>query len=165
MAVGAGPACVFCAVVDGTTSAQVVAADAATLTILDLRQPPWPDGAHVLVLPRRHVEILDDVNDEIGAALMRAVTQAVRLVRRAFEPPGINIWQSNGEAAGQEVPHVHLHVFTRRPDDGLLRVYPTAPATPDPTALAELATRLRGAKSAISFRATSSEGEREEAGR
>jgi len=40
MAVGCGPACAFCAVVDGTTSAEVVAADAATLTILDVGSAP-----------------------------------------------------------------------------------------------------------------------------
>jgi histidine triad (HIT) family protein len=41
-----------------------------------------------------------------------------------FQPPGLNLWQSNGAAGGQEVPHFHLHVQPRRVADGLLRVYP-----------------------------------------
>ena len=46
-----------------------------------------------------------------------------RAVRDAFAPDGINVWQSNGAAAGQEVFHLHFHVMPRRIGDGLLRVY------------------------------------------
>jgi len=49
--------------------------------------------------------------------MTRAVTHAIR-------PDGVNVWQSNGEAAGQEVPHVHMHVFLRWSGDGHFRIYP-----------------------------------------
>jgi histidine triad (HIT) family protein len=41
------------------------------------------------------------------------------------------LWHSIGEAADQEVPHLHFHIHPRLPDDRLLRVYPSAPALPD----------------------------------
>lgn len=143
MATARGPQCVFCAVVAGTAPAEVVAEDTDTVTLLDLRQPQWPAGAHLLVLPRAHVQVLDDIDDEAGTALMRAVTRAARLVRRVLDPPGISVWQSNGATAGQEVPQVHVHVLTRFAGDGLLRIYPAAPVAPSPNDLAALAGRFR----------------------
>jgi len=46
-------------------------------------------------------------------------------VREAFPLDGVNITASNGEAAGQEVFHLHFHVIPRRSGDGMLRVYPS----------------------------------------
>ena len=61
-------------------------------------------------------------------------------LRVAYEPPGLNLWQSNGEAGGQEVFHFHLHVHPRQVDDGLLRVYPNGvPPQSDADELAAIA--------------------------
>jgi len=62
----------------------------------------------------------------------------------------MNVWESNGEAGGQEVPHVHFHVLPRHHGDGLLRVYPDAhPRTfgPADPALEAIAERVRRAMS------------------
>jgi histidine triad (HIT) family protein len=64
-------------------------------------------------------------------------------VRDAFGPDGINIWQSNGEAAGQEVFHLHLHVLPRRLNDGLLRFYPSRPGYPSRAELDDQAALIR----------------------
>ena len=45
-------------------------------------------------------------------------------MRHVYEPEGLSIWQSNGPAAFQEVPHVHWHILPRYSKDGLLVVYP-----------------------------------------
>ncbi|MGI8701953.1 MAG: HIT family protein [Nocardioidaceae bacterium] len=105
--------------------------------------PGWPDVAHVLVIPRLHVSQVDALSDEVTAGLMKAVVRAAYVVRAEFNPAGISVWQSNGEAAGQEVQDVHMHVLTRRRGDGLLRVYPSAPAKPSRQERAALADRLR----------------------
>ncbi len=76
---------------------------------------------------------------------MQTVVLVTGAVRRGFAPDGINIWQSNGVAAGQEVFHVHLHVFPRRAGDDHLRIYPQAPPTPARAELDRLAARLRAA--------------------
>ncbi|WP_233198668.1 MULTISPECIES: HIT domain-containing protein [Luteimonas] len=72
-----------------------------------------------------------------------------RIARAAdavFAPDGLNLWQSNREAGGQEVPHVHLHVQPRKTGDGLLRIYPDAPPAPPARAVLDaLATTLRAA--------------------
>lgn len=55
---------------------------------------------------------------------MDCVSKAARAVRDAFNPEGLSVWQSNGPAAFQEVPHLHFHVHPRMHGDQLLRVYP-----------------------------------------
>ena len=132
--------CVFCEIVAGTLEASVVCEDDATLAFMDLRQP---NAAHVLVMPKQHVETVYELEPEVAARLMQAVVLVARAVRRTFGPSGLSVWQSNGAAAGQEVPHVHMHIFTREPGDGFLRVYPEPPVRPDRPALDRLAEQVR----------------------
>jgi histidine triad (HIT) family protein len=64
-------------------------------------------------------------------------------VREAFSPQGLSLWQSNGPAAHQEVPHFHMHVLPRFDGDGLLRVYAKRPATPPLSELERQAEMIR----------------------
>ena len=132
--------CVFCGVVAGTVEVSVVYEDDATVAFMDQRQP---NGGHVLVIPRQHVETLPDLTPDVAARLMQATVLTARAVQRSLGPAGLSVWQSNGTAAGQEVPHVHMHVLARRHGDGLLRVYPQRPPYPGRAALDELAAKVR----------------------
>ncbi len=73
---------------------------------------------------------------------MDTAVKVAGALRQAVQPEGYNMWQSNGEAAGQEVPHVHFHLLTRSRRDGLLRLYPEAPANPPLEAMTPMAERL-----------------------
>jgi histidine triad (HIT) family protein len=126
----ADPACVFCGIVDREVDASVIMERASAVAFVDLRQPIWPDGVHVLVVPKQHVEQIDELEPQLAGELMTAVVDVAGAVRRHFAPAGISVWSSNGPAAFQEVPHVHLHVLTRTYDDGLLRVYAERPHHP-----------------------------------
>lgn len=122
-----------------------MAASTGSLAFCDLRQPhPASRGAHVLVVPRKHVATLDGLDAAAAADLMQLAVRVSRLLRVEFGADGLSLWQSNGAAAFQEVPHVHLHLLTRQSDDGLLRIYPDA--LPEPSSMAALqalAARLR----------------------
>ncbi len=136
--------CVFCAIVEGSLPASRVAESARSVAFVDLRQPHGVErGAHVLVVPRRHVETLDRLADDDAADLAQLAVRVARRIRALFGDEGLSLWQSNGVAAFQEVPHVHLHLLTRRIDDGLLRVYPGHPGNAPRDALEALAARLR----------------------
>jgi histidine triad (HIT) family protein len=135
-------ACVFCVIVAGAVRASLVYEDDATVAFVDRRQPHRATGAHVLVVPRRHVETIYDLEPDAGARLMETVIRTARAVRRSLQPAGLSVWQSNGPAAGQEVPHVHFHVLARRPQDGLLRVYPDKPPYPEPAVLDQMAAKI-----------------------
>jgi histidine triad (HIT) family protein len=134
-------ACPFCAIVRGTAPASVILDDGKVLGFMDWRQAV---PGHVLVIPRRHVPDIHTLADDEAAAVMQAAVRVARALRVAYDPPGLNLWQSNGEAAGQEVFHFHLHVHPRRADDGLLRVYPEGvPPQTDADQLAAIAGVLR----------------------
>jgi histidine triad (HIT) family protein len=132
--------CVFCEIARGTQPASVVWEDSLTLAFIDLRQ--FHVG-HTLVIPRKHVPDIRELDAETGAALMSTVSRIARAVAVAFPNQGLSLWHSIGEAAFQEVPHLHIHVHPRTLADGLLKVYPSAPATPDKTMRDAYAARLR----------------------
>ena len=106
----------------------VVWEDDLTLAFMDLRQF---HAGHALVIPRQHLRDVRELDHMIGAALMASVARIARAVAVAFPNQGLSLWHSIGEAADQEVPHLHFHVHPRMLDDQLLRVYPCAPALPD----------------------------------
>jgi histidine triad (HIT) family protein len=109
---------------------------------MDLRQT---NKGHVLVVPRTHVETIDLLPSAVAAALMTTVVMMTRAVTEAIRPDGVNVWQSNGEAAGQEVPHVHMHVFPRWTGDGHFRIYPDRAPNMPRAELDALALTLRAA--------------------
>ena len=113
--------CVFCSIVRGEADSATIFEDDATLAFLDLRQS---NEGHVLVVPKRHFEQIYDLDEEIASSLGKTVRRVACAVRRVYEPEGLSIWQSNGAAAFQEVPHVHWHILPRYSNDGLLVVYP-----------------------------------------
>ncbi len=113
--------CVFCLIIRGELDSATIYEDESTLAFLDLRQS---NEGHVLVVPRRHFEQIYDLDDDSACALAGTVGKVARAVRRVYSPDGLSIWQSNGPAAYQEVPHVHWHIFPRYTDDGHLVVYP-----------------------------------------
>lgn len=134
--------CVFCAIGRGEAPAEVVYEDAQVLAFMDLRQ--FHPG-HVLVVPRPHLRDVRELDDATGAALMAAVARITRAVGSAFPGEGISVWHSIGEAAHQEVPHLHVHVHPRVRGDGMLQVYPRPPEVPDAATRARHAEAVRRA--------------------
>ena len=117
-------ACTFCRIIAGQAPGDFVFRDDAVVAIADLRQVT---EGHILVMPTAHFETIDDLDEVTAAKLAWSTVRVSRAVGRAYAPDGINVWSSNGKAAGQEVPHVHIHVFPRLAGDDLMRVYPDAP--------------------------------------
>ena len=119
--------CVFCDWLVASSATRVYE-DASTFAEVDPRQP---HRGHVLVMPTRHVETVFDLDSATAAAVMEATVKVARAVREAFCPDGLSLWQSNGPGAHQEVPHFHMHVMPRWEGDGLLKIYPGRPTTPE----------------------------------
>ncbi|MPZ99655.1 MAG: HIT domain-containing protein [Dehalococcoidia bacterium] len=132
--------CIFCDIVAGTAPASVVHEDERTLAFMDLHQ--FHPG-HVLVVPKAHRVDARELEDDLAGAVMLTVVRIARAVTAAFEPEGISISHAIGEAAGQEVPHAHFHVWPRYFEDGLLRVYLSKSASPPRDELDEQARRIR----------------------
>ncbi|MFR9724670.1 HIT family protein [Streptomyces sp. MS19] len=106
-----GDRCVFCAIARGREEASVVFEDDTVMAFMVL-QPVTP--GHLLVIPKSHAEGLADLPDDAGLrvwAVAHRLGRALRLSGLRCE--GVNLFLADGEAAFQEVFHVHLHVFPR----------------------------------------------------
>ena len=105
---------------------------------------PYASG-HTLVLPYREVADLEDLSAEETAELWATVTDAVRAIKAAYRPGGINVGINLGEPAGGSVSqHLHVHAVPRWVGDGnfMLAVANTRTL---PEALVDTAGRLRAA--------------------
>lgn len=117
------PDCVFCRIIAGDLESSVVHEDDRTVAFMDI-QPLTP--GHLLVVPRRHATSLAELDPQDGAALFPVAHRAAAALRRsALRCEGVNLFIADGAAAGQDVFHVHLHVFARFDGDGFgLRLPP-----------------------------------------
>lgn len=132
--------CVFCDIINGALEASSVYENEAVIAIMDRRQA---NPGHVLVIPKEHFPDIYSLSEEAGFAVMQCLIWVSRAVKQAFKVEGLSIWQSNGTAAGQEVPHVHFHIHPRRADDGLLKVYSSKPQYPTIEELHDYARRIK----------------------
>ena len=112
---GAGPDCIFRSIVAGDSPSSPVYDDDRVLAFMDIN--PATTG-HLLVVPKRHATYLENLDQRDGAAMFAAAQRLAAAVRRALDAEGVNLFLADGEVAGQEAFHVHLHVLPRRPDDG-----------------------------------------------
>ncbi|MFD9681842.1 HIT family protein [Rhodococcus sp. NPDC059969] len=107
--------CVFCKIVALTEPAILVHESETTLAFLDAR--PVSRG-HTLVVPKRHAENLDALENHEGAEMFRVGTLIAGALRRCdIAADGVNFLVNDGRAAGQTVFHSHLHVVPRHRGD------------------------------------------------
>ena len=71
----------------------------------------------VLVMTARHAPTVLDLVEDEALALARLVRRIAHAVHDALSPIGLNIYQNNGVASGQTIPHYHVHVVPRYPGD------------------------------------------------
>jgi histidine triad (HIT) family protein len=103
--------CIFCAIARGQADASIVHEDESVIACMDL-QPVTP--GHLLVIPKTHAVGLEDLQEDIGVHVWKVAHQLARALRRSgLRCEGINLFLADGEAAFQEIFHVHLHVFPR----------------------------------------------------
>ena len=138
------PSCVFCEIARGTAQASTVYADDTVLAFMDIQ--PVNEG-HVLVVPRAHAAHLSELAEETGAHLYRvAMTVSEALRKSGVRCEGVNLSLAHGEAAGQEIFHVHLHLIPRFRGDGFgFRFGPDYGILPQRARLDEVAAGIRQA--------------------
>jgi histidine triad (HIT) family protein len=110
--------CVFCSIVAGEAEAFVVGSSPTAVAFLDIA--PLSRG-HTLVVPTRHVADLLEGGADVLHEVAPLVEEVARLLVARLGADGLNLFQSTGTAAGQEVPHFHVHLVPRWRDDGVLR--------------------------------------------
>lgn len=120
--------CIFCQIVDGEIPSHAVAETDDAVAFLDAN--PLAEG-HTLVVPRSHRETIDELTTAEAEGLFAAVGDLVPRVEAAVDADASNVGINNGEAAGQEVPHVHVHIVPRFDGDGGAPIHAVAGERPD----------------------------------
>jgi histidine triad (HIT) family protein len=132
--------CTFCRITAHELPASTVFEDDDVLAIMD-HHPVNP--GHVLVPPKRHFASLAALPEQIGAHLFTTAQRVAAAIRRSgVRCEAIALTLADGEAAGQEVPHVHLHVIPRFTGDAY-RVVADYSAAPTRETLDAVARSIR----------------------
>ena len=106
---------IFEKIVNHEIAATIVYEDSDTLAFLDIG--PIIKG-HTLVIPKTCYDSVTETPDEVLIKLMLVAKRIAAAQIKSLGANGINIIQNNGEAAGQVVPHIHVHVIPRFEGDG-----------------------------------------------
>ena len=122
--------CVFCGIVAGDIPGRIVHETDHSVAFLDAN--PLAAG-HTLVIPKEHYSRLDDVPDAAAADLFDAVHDLTSAVEGAVDADAVSVGINDGEAAGQEVPHTHVHLVPRFEGDGGGPFHAIAPSGGEPS--------------------------------
>lgn len=113
--------CIFCEIVKKAAPASIVYEDDTVLAFLDIF--PIIKG-HTLVIPKKHFDSLEDCDEDVAKHLMAVIKKLNLAVKKSTKADGILNEVMNGEAAGQEVFHLHYHIVPRFYNDGFGWFYP-----------------------------------------
>lgn len=102
--------CIFCSIINKEIPSKIIYDDEQILAILDISQVT---RGHTLVMPKKHVRNLMECDEETAARLFQTVRRLAVQIQEKTGAAGINILNNNGEAAGQTVKHLHVHIIPR----------------------------------------------------
>jgi histidine triad (HIT) family protein len=119
--------CEFCSILRGENSARIVAETDDVLAFFPFA--PAVVG-HTLLIPKLHIPDLWKLDSLMATVLTRALLPLAEAIRDAFDPEGINIIHSTGEAASQSVRHFHVHLVPRWTGDPMGDIWPQQEESP-----------------------------------
>ncbi len=115
--------CVFCKIVAGKLPCFKLLEDETTIAFMDIN--PVNPG-HALAVAKVHWPTVDAIPADVLADVARTAQKIAKAAFKVLAPEGVNLVQANGAAAGQSVPHLHIHIMPRRRgDDVSLNWMPT----------------------------------------
>ncbi len=79
--------------------------------VIHARRPLAP--GHMMVIPKRHQPDFLALTQEEGIALVHLVQRYSKVLQGTFSSAGLNIFSNIGAAAGQTIPHLHIHLLPR----------------------------------------------------
>jgi histidine triad (HIT) family protein len=134
--------CILCSIIAGESPVSSIHEDDVALALLTI--DPINPG-HVMVIPKKHFTYLDDMDEDTGMHLMKIALRVQKAIRNSgVHCEGINLVLADGEAAFQDVFHVHLHIFPRFKGDSF-KINADFTVKPSREELDEVAEKIRQA--------------------
>lgn len=106
--------CIFCKIVAGQLPCFKLFEDETTIAFMDIN--PVNPG-HALAVAKGHWPTVDVIPADVLGDVARTAQRVAKAAMAVLDPTGVNLLQSNGPGAGQSVPHLHVHILPRYPDD------------------------------------------------
>lgn len=131
--------CLFCKIVAGQIPNHTVLETEQALAFLDIF--PCVDG-HVVVIPKIHAGTLPELPTENVGPLYEAVQAVMKRMQEVLQCDGFSVGWNHGEAGGQAVPHLHVHVLPRWHKDGGGNMHSIV-KTPTKMPVAEMAAKFK----------------------
>ncbi|MGQ0771202.1 MAG: HIT family protein [Nitrososphaerota archaeon] len=110
--------CIFCKIVNGQIKTRIVLETKNSMAFLDVF--PLSKG-HTLVIPKNHYEKIQQMTDADNKDLFDAVHKVMKKVDSLTGATLLAV--HDGRGAGQEIPHVHVHLIPRSTDDSASAVH------------------------------------------
>lgn len=134
---------IFAKILDGKVPCFKVFESKASLAFLDAF--PMVEG-HTLLIPKvKGYKALTDMPPAKAADFLRDLSKVAAAVKEATGASGVNIWQNNGEDAGQVVFHPHFHIVPRFKDDAFHTYPPSAKSMISPEAAKPVVDKISAA--------------------
>jgi len=114
--------CIFCQIISKVAPAYVVHENDFVVAFLSHEN-------HPMIVPKKHIRDIFELDDLYAAEIIKAAVKVAKATRAALGCEGMNLIQSNGKAAGQDVFHFHLHIKPRWQGDDVRLVWDINPVT------------------------------------
>ena len=101
--------CIFCKIINRDAPAFIVSENDSVIVFVSKHNDP-------LVVPKKHIKDIYELDKESGSEIMTELVKTAEAVKKGLECDGVYITQANEPAAGQDVFHIHFHVYPRWQD-------------------------------------------------
>ena len=101
--------CIFCKIINRQLPAFIISENDDVVVFVSKHNDP-------LVVPKKHIKDIYELDDETGSKVMKELVKTAQLVKKGLECDGVYVTQANESAAGQDVFHIHFHVYPRWQD-------------------------------------------------
>lgn len=106
--------CIFCKIVNGELPCHKVYEDENVIAFLDINPATY---GHTLVLPKIHIEKIEDASEECLSQLSRTLPALAKQIKKNCNALGFNYISNSGKISGQLVDHLHFHIIPRYEND------------------------------------------------
>ncbi|MCF6276656.1 MAG: HIT family protein [Candidatus Magasanikbacteria bacterium] len=107
--------CLLCKISKGEIPSYKIYEDENSLAFLDIE--PHSKG-HIMVIPKKHAVTILELDEESMKNLFASVKKVTEIIKEKLNPDGFNIGWNHGEAGGQVLQHLHVHIMPRYNGDG-----------------------------------------------
>jgi histidine triad (HIT) family protein len=98
--------CIFCKIINRQAPSYIISENDKVIVFVSRHNDP-------LVVPKNHIKDIYDLDAETGSKIVKELIKTAKAVKKGLECDGVYITQANEPAAGQDVFHIHFHVYPR----------------------------------------------------